>query len=92
MRTTVCRTGLCLVLALALLGGPGELSGDLRRLRHSGGALGRRVLYERDADQRRLIASITKIMTALVALEHGDLSSTYTGLPRRIWPRAPACT
>ena len=40
---------------------------------HSG-----RVLYEQDADTPRLIASITKIMTAVVALEHGELQATYT--------------
>lgn len=78
MRTTVCRTGLCLVLALALLAGRGSCletsAASAILVEQSGG----RVLYERDADQRRLIASITKIMTALVALEHGDLSSTYT--------------
>lgn len=37
-----------------------------------------RVLYEQAADEERLIASITKIMTAVVALEHGDLRGTYT--------------
>ena len=30
-----------------------------------------RVLYEQDADRPRLIASVTKLMTALVALESG---------------------
>lgn len=37
-----------------------------------------RILYEQDARQQRLIASITKIITAVVALEHGDLSAEYT--------------
>lgn len=37
-----------------------------------------RVLYEQKADEERLIASITKIMTALVALEHGDINEVYT--------------
>lgn len=37
-----------------------------------------RVLYEKQADRRMLIASTTKIMTALVALEHADLSETVT--------------
>ncbi|MBR3705138.1 MAG: D-alanyl-D-alanine carboxypeptidase, partial [Oscillospiraceae bacterium] len=37
-----------------------------------------RVLYESNADEERLIASITKIMTALVAIEYGDLHETYT--------------
>ena len=36
-----------------------------------------RVLYENNADEERLIASITKIMTAVVALEHGELSACY---------------
>lgn len=37
-----------------------------------------RILYEQEADEERLIASITKIMTALVALEHGDVNEVYT--------------
>lgn len=37
-----------------------------------------RVLFEQAADEERLIASITKIMTAVVALEHGDLEMQYT--------------
>lgn len=37
-----------------------------------------RVLYEQNADEERLIASITKIMTAVVALEHGDMDASYT--------------
>ena len=35
-----------------------------------------RVLYEQNADARMLIASTTKILTALVAIEKGDLSDT----------------
>lgn len=37
-----------------------------------------RVLYQQQADDERLIASITKIMTAVVALERGDLQAAYT--------------
>jgi len=37
-----------------------------------------RVLYEKQADRQMLIASTTKIMTALVALEEGELSETVT--------------
>lgn len=37
-----------------------------------------RVLYENNADEERLIASITKIMTAVVAIRYGDLDSMYT--------------
>ena len=36
------------------------------------------VLFEKDADARRLVASTTKIMTALVVLEHCDLGETVT--------------
>lgn len=35
-----------------------------------------RVLYEQNADRQMLIASTTKILTALVALEEGNLSDT----------------
>ena len=34
-----------------------------------------RVLYESNADEERLIASITKIMTCIIAIEQGDLNS-----------------
>lgn len=37
-----------------------------------------RVLYQQNPDEERLIASVTKIMTALVALEHGDKGRPYT--------------
>ncbi|MBD5154848.1 MAG: D-alanyl-D-alanine carboxypeptidase [Oscillibacter sp.] len=37
-----------------------------------------RVLYEQNSDEERLIASVTKIMTAVVALEHGDKLCSYT--------------
>jgi D-alanyl-D-alanine carboxypeptidase (penicillin-binding protein 5/6) len=36
------------------------------------------VLYEKDADTRRPMASTTKIMTTIVALEHGDMSDRVT--------------
>lgn len=37
-----------------------------------------RVIYAQNAEEQRLIASITKIMTALVALEEGELREVYT--------------
>ncbi len=40
-----------------------------------------RVLYEKNADERMLPASTTKIMTALVALERCELSETVTISP-----------
>ncbi len=36
------------------------------------------VLYERNADRKMLIASTTKIMTALIAMRDGNLSDTVT--------------
>lgn len=35
-----------------------------------------RVLYEQNAGQKMLIASTTKILTALVAIRHGDLNAS----------------
>ena len=40
------------------------------------------VLAERNADERRAIASITKLMTAIVTLEHARLSEIVTIAPR----------
>lgn len=37
-----------------------------------------RVLFEKDAHEERPIASITKVMTALVAIRYGDLSDQVT--------------
>lgn len=39
-------------------------------------------LFEKDADTRRLIASTTKLMTALVCLENADLNDTVTASAR----------
>lgn len=38
----------------------------------------KRILYSNNKDEKRLIASITKIMTAAIALEKGKLTDTYT--------------
>ena len=37
-----------------------------------------RVLYEKNAKEERCIASITKIMTALIALENADIKKVVT--------------
>ncbi len=37
-----------------------------------------RVLYSKNADEQRLIASITKIMTAVIAIENGNLNDEVT--------------
>ena len=36
------------------------------------------IIYEKQADERRAMASTTKIMTAIVAIENGDLDATIT--------------
>jgi D-alanyl-D-alanine carboxypeptidase len=43
------------------------------------------ILYEKDAYSTRYPASITKIMTGLLALENGDLTSTVTFSENAIW-------
>ena len=48
------------------------------------------VLAERRASERRAIASITKLMTAIVTLEHAGLADTVTVAPRA--PRAGEST
>ena len=37
-----------------------------------------RILYEKNIDEQRLIASITKIMTAIIAIESGKLDEKVT--------------
>ena len=43
-----------------------------------------RVLYEKDADRRSLIASTTKILTGLLVCEHGDLDRIVTVPPEAV--------
>lgn len=43
-----------------------------------------RVIYERDAHTKRKIASITKIMTAIIAIESGELKKEVTITPEMI--------
>lgn len=40
-----------------------------------------KVLYEKNAEEKRYPASTTKIMTLIVALEHGNLDDTVTASP-----------
>ena len=37
-----------------------------------------RILYSKDPNNRMLIASTTKVMTAIVALENAELTDEYT--------------
>lgn len=51
-----------------------------------------RVLYEKNADRRGLIASTTKIMTALLICEQCNVLDRVR-IPRRPWAsRVPPCT
>jgi len=43
-----------------------------------------RLLYEKKADQQMRIASITKIMTAIIAIENGDLEEKVTIGPQAV--------
>ena len=68
----------CAILTAGLLAGPAGAvetsAASAALIEQSSG----RVLYEQNAGQERLIASITKIMTAITALEHGDKAREYT--------------
>lgn len=66
---------LCLLLACLLAGRAGALDTSATAAILVDVDSGR-VLYERNADARMLIASTTKILTALVAIRDGDLSDT----------------
>lgn len=77
------KTGLLLIAMVWLLGrqgvqaveSPPEVSAQSAIVYH--GDTGR-VLWEKNADAKMLIASTTKIMTAVVAIENCDLSETVT--------------
>lgn len=72
------RRALCAALTAVLLtgqaGAVGTSAASAVLIEQSSG----RVLYEQNADEERLIASITKIMTAVVALEHASKECAYT--------------
>ncbi len=56
---------------------PPELSAAAAIVMNSGGE----VIFEKNADERRLIASTTKLLTALVVLEHAALGESVPILP-----------
>lgn len=79
MRLTSIRLSVVLILVLLLVGntasaasppGPEVSARSAALLDVASG----RFLYEKDAHRRMPIASVTKIMTAIVAIEHGNLS------------------
>lgn len=82
MSSSLCRRLAGLFCALVLMGS--VLTTPARAVGTSASAAilvdvdSGRVLYTQNADARMLIASTTKIMTALVAIENGDLSGIVT--------------
>lgn len=66
-----------LVLPSAVLAAPETSAQSLVLMHRDTG----QILYEKDADTQRLIASTTKIMTALVVLENCDPNETVEILP-----------
>lgn len=77
-KCTLGRRVFCAVLLAAVLStqaaAVGTSASSAALIEQSSG----RVLYSQNAGEERLIASITKIMTAVVALEHADKARTYT--------------
>lgn len=69
---------MCAALAAVLLAGSGRAASTSAASAALIEQRSGRVLYQQNADEERLIASITKIMTAVVALEHADKGRSYT--------------
>src|SRR5690625_655147 len=44
-----------------------------------------RILYEKNADEQKLIASLTKVMTAIIAIENGNLEDAVIASNRAIY-------
>lgn len=81
------RRGLILIaVLLCLTGGPTALAADQPQLPASAyllmDAATGRVLYEHEGSTRLEMASTTKIMTAILALEKGNLSDVVTAGPK----------
>lgn len=71
-------TAVCLLVQMPTVSAVGTSASSAILMDASGG----RILYEQNAHERRLIASITKLMTALVALESGhELDEVVTITP-----------
>lgn len=67
--------------SLSVIGTPPAISAAASVLYAPDGDL---FLCEKDADERRPMASTTKIMTALVVLEHANLTDTVTVVPEAV--------
>lgn len=85
MKRTTCKSLLSILLVVCLMAAAGPAYAD-----HEGGPANHaqaaalidvtsgRLLYSKNGDKRLRIASLTKIMTAIVAIEHGKLSDRVT--------------
>lgn len=73
----VCSALICICL-LATASSPAKAVGTSALAAVLMDAESGRILYQHNMDQPMLIASITKIMTALVALEHCSVDRSYT--------------
>src|SRR5688572_18926261 len=82
MRARALATVLALAALLAVLAGPARAADDPPELSAPSAILIEAstgdVLHERAADKRRAIASATKLMTALLTMEHAELSDKVT--------------
>ncbi len=78
-------SGICLVIVIFLPGqaaaAPGVSAAHAVLMEQSTG----RVLFEKDAHEPQRIASITKIMTAIIAIESGELEDMATASRRAVY-------
>lgn len=78
MKKKIIRMAAWILAAICLYGAPVQALGVSARSAILMDGDSGQVLWEKNADQKSLIASTTKIMTALVVLEHAALDETVT--------------
>ncbi len=79
MKRNLLRAAVATISAVLFLSGPVQALSDVSaRSAILVDAASGRVLYEKNADEKSLIASTTKIMTGIVAIEQGDLEREFT--------------
>lgn len=77
----ICISLVLVIQPLQILAKPGVSANNAVLIEQSTG----RVLYEKAADDQQLIASITKIMTAIIAIESGKIDETVTASHRAVY-------
>ncbi|MFF3922740.1 D-alanyl-D-alanine carboxypeptidase family protein [Paenibacillus lactis] len=85
MKRTKCKSLLSILLVVCLMASAGPAYADHEKgpANHAQAAAlidvtSGRLLYSKNGDERLRIASLTKIMTAIVAIEHGKLNDRVT--------------